>query len=472
MNSTATAVRDPIFFRWHKRVDTYIEKFNNTLSTELAVDVPPVKITAGDVLLTRSSSPPANFDEYRESSWVYNDFTSEDVHTELGLAQFEGEFGKLSHKPCTYHIRVARSDPNDVSNPLYLTIRMFICPANASEDRRRWIEMDKFRFTIPPGSPSSVITRQDIHSSVIRRNPEHVLGDIDDSATVSGFCECGWPYSLLFPCGLANGEPYKICVFISDNSIDQQGIRTRCGSLSYCGAQGQKYPDQRQMGYPFATPITVNGQSVSVSQAATVLTNMAITEFNIINTDVRYGPPLHEETQQYDKVSWYAQDQLSTSRQSPYSESQWTGTFRVLINGSAIEASSDSIIVQFEGRGLGKGEYVIANANIRKREPSTLSTTGETYAISFEGSQGTRMVIPEEGAKSLPIKMPFEEDEDYFITFQVLQPSCFLRNPNSTGQTLYSESGGEDHAFLSNWSNAYDRALTNIYAVSKIFVPE
>ena len=471
MNSTATAVRDPIFFRWHKRVDTYIEKFNNTLSTELAVDVPPVKITAGDIVLTHSNSPPANFGEHQGSNWVYSGFTSEDVLTELGPAQFEGEFGKLTHKPYTYHIRVARNDPSDVSNPLHLTIRIFICPANASEDRRRWIEMDKFRYTIPRGSVSSVVTRQDKHSSVIRRNPEHMQGDIDDSATVSGFCECGWPYNLLFPCGLADGEPYKICVFISDNSIDQQGIRTHCGSLSYCGAQGQKYPDQRQMGYPFATPITVNGRSVNISQAATELTNMAIGEFKIINTDVRYGPPIHKETQ-YDKVTWHAQDQLNTSRQSPYSESYWTGTFRVLINGSAIEASSDSIVVQFEGRGLGKGEYLIANANIGKRQPSTLSTTGQTYAISFEGGQETRMVIPEEGAKSLPIKMPFEEDEDYFITFQVLQPSCFLPNPNSTGQTLYSESGGEDLALLANWSNAYDRALTNIYAVSKILVPE
>ena len=152
-----------------------------------------------------------------------------------------------------------------------------------------------------------------------------------------------------------------------------------------------------------------------------------------------------------------------------YSENYWTGTFRVLIIGSAIEASSDSIVVQFEGQGLGKGEYVITNANIRKRQSSTLSTTGQTYAISFEGGQETRMVIPEEGAKSLPIKIPFEEDEGYFITFQVLQPSCFLPNPNSTGQTLYSQSGGEDLALLSTWSNAYDRALTNIYAVKNIY---
>ena len=38
----------------------------------------------------------------------------------------------------------------------------------------------------------------------------------------------------------------------------------------------------------------MNGQSVNISQAATELTNMAIGEFKIINTDVRYGPPIHK----------------------------------------------------------------------------------------------------------------------------------------------------------------------------------
>ena len=470
MTSSAAAVRDPIFFRWHKRVDDYIERFNNTLSTELALDAPPVNITANDVIITQSSLPPANFGEYQVSNWVHHGFTSEDVLTELGPAQFEGEFGKLTHQPYTYHIRIARANPSDIINPLYLTIRIFICPADVSEDRRRWIEMDKFHFVLPAGSSSSVITREDKHSSVIRRNPEDMQGDVDKSTTVSGFCECGWPYNMLFPCGLVDGESYKICVFISDNNIDQQGIRTHCGSLSYCGAQGQKYPDQRQMGYPFATSITVNGQSVGVSQAANELRNMAVAEFKIVNNDVRFGPLADKPTQQYDKIAWYAQDQLNISRQSSYSASQWTGVFRILINGSAIEASGDSIVVQFEGRGFGRGNYVIANANIGRRYFSTLSTTGQSFAIDFEGSQGTTMVIPEEGTKSLPIQLPFEEDEDYFITFQVLQPSCFLRNYNGTGQTLYSQSGGQDRALLSDWNNAYDQVLTNIYAVSKIYV--
>jgi len=470
MNSTATAVRDPIFFRWHKRVDTYIENFSNTLETDLATDAPAVRIAAGDVIITSSPTPPENFSNFSGSNWVVNSFASDNVYTELGPARFDGEFGKLTHQPYSYHIRVARTNLSDISNPLYLTVRIFICPANAAADRRRWIEMDKFRYILPSNQPADVISRQDKHSSVIRRFPEDMQGDIEGNTTytVSGFCECGWPYNLLFPCGTASGEPYKICVFISDNNVDQQGIRTRCGSLSYCGAQGQRYPDQRQMGYPFATPMLVNGQPVSVQQASNQLWNMAVADFSIVNRDVRYGSPTTMVTPQYDRIAWYSQDQLNITRQSPYVASQWTGVFRVLISGAVTEGSGSNFVVRFEGRGFGNGSYSIANASIAKRLPRTLSITGEAKIINFEGGQEATMVIPEGGAQSLPIEMPFEEDDDYFVTFQVLQPSCFLRNPTSTGQTLYSPHGGQDLALLPNWDNANEQTLSNIYAVSKI----
>lgn len=342
--------------------------------------------------------------------------------------------------------------------------------------------MDKFQFVLQQDQYCGVISRQDKHSSVIRRNPEDMKDDIenDTSATVSGFCECGWPYHMLFPCGSTEGEPYKICVFISDNTIDQQGIRTHCGSLSYCGARDRKYPDKRQMGYPFATPILINGKRSSVHEAASKLENMAIGDFKIIKTDTRFGPvnptptpPPTPEVKVYDKVAWYAQDQLDISKQSPYFPSQWIGVFRVLINGSDIITTGDSIVVQFEGRGKGNGFYTIKNATIGKRQPRSLAIIGQPIAIRFPGpGKGQTVVIPEEGTKSLPTEITFEEDNDYFITFQVLQPSCYLRNPGRSGQALYSTSGGDKLAKLADWRGGYEQVVINIYGVSKIFVPE
>ena len=49
------------------------------------------------------------------------------------------------------------------------------------------------------------IIRSDRHSSVIRRIPKEMEGNIEQkqktSTPVDGYCECGWPYSMLLPRG-------------------------------------------------------------------------------------------------------------------------------------------------------------------------------------------------------------------------------------------------------------------------------
>lgn len=59
-----------------------------------------------------------------------------------------------------------------------------------------------------------------------------------------------------------DGEDYVICVIATDNKVDSIGIRTTCGSMSYCGASKQRYPDSRNMGYPFCNPVTFNNEMV------------------------------------------------------------------------------------------------------------------------------------------------------------------------------------------------------------------
>lgn len=61
------------------------------------------------------------------------------------------------------------------------------------------------------------------------------------------------------------GEEYVLFVMATDNNIDSIGIRTSCGSMSYCGAKGQDYPDSRNMGYPFVNPVYYNGKPVSLA---------------------------------------------------------------------------------------------------------------------------------------------------------------------------------------------------------------
>ena len=74
-------------------------------------------------------------------------------------------------------------------------------------EERKWIEMDKFRYIMKRAE--AVVSRKDKHSSVIRRFPNEARDDIEEGVarTVSGFCECGWPYHMLLPRGMPHGNP-------------------------------------------------------------------------------------------------------------------------------------------------------------------------------------------------------------------------------------------------------------------------
>ena len=56
---------------------------------------------------------------------------------------------------------------------------------------------------MPSSQDTGVIIRPDRHSSVIKREPGQMQGDVEAQATniATGFCECGWPYSMLLPRG-------------------------------------------------------------------------------------------------------------------------------------------------------------------------------------------------------------------------------------------------------------------------------
>ena len=61
MASTSTAMRDPIFYRWHKRVDNLWHMWNDTQVIELATDAPPVEIRHCDIVMKKSGKPISDF---------------------------------------------------------------------------------------------------------------------------------------------------------------------------------------------------------------------------------------------------------------------------------------------------------------------------------------------------------------------------------------------------------------------------
>ena len=61
MLSTTNAMRDPIFYRWHKRIDNLWHYWTDTQVTELTEDAPPIILRASDVLMKKTEQMSDNF---------------------------------------------------------------------------------------------------------------------------------------------------------------------------------------------------------------------------------------------------------------------------------------------------------------------------------------------------------------------------------------------------------------------------
>ncbi|XP_077978439.1 hemocyanin F chain-like [Glandiceps talaboti] len=486
MSTTDHAVRDHIFFRWHTFIDNLIDEFHQTRITELAVDAPPVVITGNDVMISTSDSAPKGFTDWSENGWRNNYTHAGTIQTILDVAQYQFEWGKLSHEPFYFHIRVKRQ--RWTGSELRLTVRIFICPARHENDRRRWIEMDKFRYVMAATETHSTITRKDKHSSVIKRDPTDP--DYSDdleiplARTVSGFCECGWPYNLLLPKGTKDGEPYRLAVLISDNNVDALKIRSQCGSLSYCGSRDNRYPDRRQMGYPFATPMAVNGKEVSITEALEQLPNFAASSFVIENRDVRFGEvhPTSDTKQALEMylTSWSAHSQAKR-RHNDYKTSKWNGRLRVLIDGRFTDetnafADTGYTKIKLQGRGLGNGKYSISDVTLAERQGRTLNTIGKIYQITFNNGE-TSTIVPETGLESDAIEMVFAPDTEYFITYTLETPGVYLVTNGDVTYTWRMAEPDERGREEMNWDlDDIQRQITqtrsNIYVIDKILVNE
>jgi hypothetical protein len=78
---------------------------------------------------------------------------------------------------------------------------------------------------------------------------------------------------LLLPRGTAAGLPCRLLVMFTDATKDNVSQPGECGSMSFCGAR-DRYPDNREMGYPFArrytdpTPIAIRDTLLNLQNAA------------------------------------------------------------------------------------------------------------------------------------------------------------------------------------------------------------
>ena len=236
MGTFQTTCRDPVFWRHHKCVDNIIQTFMELQEPHNFDDGPAAKLLS--MQLTPSDSELATEMAERQIESV----------TPNGTV-YEG-IKYLTHDDFSYKFTAE----NSLDEELQIAVRVFLAPETEIEDRRAWIELDRFLGTLNPGVNTIEHAAED--SSVIRK-PALKPADLtptDDFApdtAETGWCDCGWPYTLMLPRGTAEGMAFRLLAMLSSGDDLTIPADPNCTSISLCGLKDAPYPDKKPMGYPF-----------------------------------------------------------------------------------------------------------------------------------------------------------------------------------------------------------------------------
>ncbi|CAH1733225.1 phenoloxidase 1-like [Aphis gossypii] len=260
MGDSATAMRDPIFYRWHAYIDDIFQEFKATIPSYNVQNLSFENVRVQSVEIAATGIPRNEFSTFWQQS---------DVDLSRGLdflprGSVFARFTHLQHAPFNYKITVENNGNQRVG-----TVRIFIAPRFDErglpflfrEQRKLFVELDKFSVTLKRGRND--ITRRSIESSVTiphdvtyRNLDRNRPSGNSEAAAAFNFCGCGWPQNMLIPKGSSEGFQCQLFVMISNGANDQvenaQADGQTCDNASsYCGIRNARYPDARSMGYPF-----------------------------------------------------------------------------------------------------------------------------------------------------------------------------------------------------------------------------
>ena len=333
MITTATAMTDPVFYRWHRRIDDVSFAWQdaqppNTLG--LSADNAAVRLrkalAPGDggaqspdliVLPWRTvKASGLDYTPYGQATFGTDAAWQRDpkdlgaeylLRTQLVFDDTTRERKLALDDHFVYYLRVENTDPHSARKVMF---RVFLVAEELFGDdpqaRRRMIEMDKFTATIEAGA-RTVVARPSWHSTVIRR--KSVTDDAsapagvneDDHAFVAGeensWCDCGLPYRLLLPRGkTGDGMAFRLVVVMTDGEDDLvEHAEVECHSVSYCGRQARltgkrEYNDAKPMGYPFDRKLNgADGRTAGLRTVLNAAPTVAMRALTIVNTDTTAG---------------------------------------------------------------------------------------------------------------------------------------------------------------------------------------
>jgi tyrosinase len=218
MLTPTTAIRDPAFWEWHRHIDDFYWRWQEQQTPYAFTDAPPVRIrkqldptnnsaSSPDVLLVLEQQLPPEVTKGSEGlqewpnlrSWAQATFGGDhwdDDDTAAGLTTVTLEtemlqrplvladrvttvpLQHLTHRPFVYVLRIE----NTADRPVQATVRIFLVPVTSAEERRTWIEMDKFVHTLQP-LEKAVVSRRGAQSSVILK-PANMTPQVLNATTI------------------------------------------------------------------------------------------------------------------------------------------------------------------------------------------------------------------------------------------------------------------------------------------------
>ncbi|XP_075170477.1 phenoloxidase 2-like [Haematobia irritans] len=259
MGDSATAMRDPVFYRWHAYIDDIFQEHKTRLPPYNLPQLQYDGVSIAGIEVASEGGQPNILSTFWQQS---------DVDLSRGMdfvprGNVFARFTHLQHTPFTYTINVN----NDSGAQRFGTVRIFLGPKTDErgqpwllrDQRLMMVELDKFVVQLNPGQ--NTIRRRSTESSVtipfertFRNLDSNRPGEGSPEELEFNFCGCGWPQHMLIPKGLPEGMRCELFVMVSnyeDDRVDQDLVGACSDAASYCGVRDRLYPDRRPMGYPF-----------------------------------------------------------------------------------------------------------------------------------------------------------------------------------------------------------------------------
>ncbi|XP_013107071.1 phenoloxidase 2-like [Stomoxys calcitrans] len=260
MGDTATAMRDPVFYRFHANIDEIFEEHKIRLPryTPAQLQYEGISVSGVQVIPEGDGTP-----NILSTFWQQSDVDMSRGMDFVPAGSIYARFTHLQHTPFGYTINVE----NASGATRYGTVRIFLAPKTDehgqellfNDQRLMMVEMDKFVVQLEPGQ--NRLKRKSSDSSVtipfertFRDLEKDRPADFSEEELEFNFCGCGWPEHMLIPKGLEDGLQCVLFVMVSnyeDDRVDQELVGSCSDAASYCGVRDRKYPDLRSMGFPF-----------------------------------------------------------------------------------------------------------------------------------------------------------------------------------------------------------------------------